>query len=72
MGYFTGTYLDLENRVHFWPTGIDPDLNQFIAEATGYVPFLTTGNPIKIWQWNKEFVRKYEIFDSPSGTFSLG
>lgn len=72
MGYFTGTMYDFRQRLHFWPTGIDPDLNQFKAEATGYVAFLTTGNPNELNNWNKEFIKKYEQFDSPSGTFSLG
>lgn len=70
MGYFTGDYLNFKERLHFWPTGIS-DLNQFIAEGTGYVPFLSTGNPNLLNYWNKEVIKKYEIFDQPSGTFSF-
>lgn len=71
MGYFTGTMYDFRQRLHFWPTGVNPDLNAFIAEATGYVPFLITGNPNELSNWSKEVIKKYEIFDQPSGTFSF-
>lgn len=67
MSYQSGNQFNFLQRLHFWPTGIQ-DLDKFKIEGSAYATSGTTGD---LNYWNKEFVKKYEQFDSPSGSFKL-
>ncbi len=66
--YITGSQFNFEERLHQLPTGL-ADLDIFKSEATGYAA--DTGIWHSVNYWNKEFIKKYEQFDSPSGSFFL-
>ena len=56
--YLTGTFVDLENRLHQLPQSLG-DLNFFFFEACSYYPQVNNVSLSYFLQkWNKEFVKK--------------
>lgn len=67
MSYQTGNQFDYLPRLHFWPTGL-VDLDLFYIEAQQY---LLSGTFPQTGYYRKEFIKKYEIFSSGSGTYTF-
>ena len=68
--YLTGTFLDLENRLHQLPDSLG-DLNLFFYEACGYYPSTNTIDLVYfIQKWNREFDKKQYPYSVNSWIFA--
>ncbi len=71
MSYLTGTVFNFEERLHQSPTGIY-DLNLYYYEVinSGYTGLSYITKDTKN-DWNREFIKKGQIFHFPTGITGL-
>lgn len=64
MAFISGSQYNFESRLHRFPTGFI-DLINYMIEGQGY-----TGTALKYEknQWNKEYIKKCDILNIPTGT----